>query len=54
MTPSLPAASAEQLTLGAINVYPVKSAGGVPQRSWDIDGFGLRYDRRWMVDRVCS
>lgn len=49
MTPSLPPASAAQLTLGAINVYPVKSAGGVPQRSWDIDGFGLRYDRRWMV-----
>lgn len=38
-----------QLSLSAINVYPVKSAGGVPQRSWEIDGFGLRYDRRWMV-----
>ena len=38
-----------QLALSAINVYPVKSAGGVPQRSWEIDGFGLRYDRRWMV-----
>lgn len=49
MIPSSPATSAAQLTLGAINVYPVKSAGGVPQRAWDIDGFGLRYDRRWMV-----
>jgi uncharacterized protein YcbX len=38
-----------RLTLSAINVYPVKSAGGLSQLAWDIDGFGLRFDRRWMV-----
>ena len=37
------------ITLSAINVYPVKSAGGLPQREWEVDDFGLRYDRRWMV-----
>ena len=37
------------LRLSAINVYPVKSAAGLSQSSWEVDGFGLRLDRRWMV-----
>jgi len=37
------------LRLSAINVYPLKSAGGLAQTSWDVDTFGLRYDRRWML-----
>jgi uncharacterized protein YcbX len=36
-------------TLSALNVYPIKSAGGIPAREWEVDDFGLRYDRRWMV-----
>jgi len=35
--------------LSALNVYPIKSAGGIPAREWEVDDFGLRYDRRWMV-----
>jgi MOSC domain-containing protein len=30
-------------------VYPIKSAAGLAPAAWEIDGFGLRYDRRWMV-----
>ena len=37
------------LTLSALTVYPIKSAGGIPVTEWDVDGFGLRHDRRWMV-----
>jgi uncharacterized protein len=37
------------LTLSALVVYPIKSAGGIPVTAWDVDGFGLRHDRRWMV-----
>ena len=29
--------------------YPVKSAAGIQVQSWEVDGFGLRHDRRWMV-----
>jgi uncharacterized protein len=35
--------------LSALNVYPIKSAGGIAAREWEVDAFGLRYDRRWMV-----
>jgi uncharacterized protein len=38
-----------ELRLSAINVYPLKSAGGLAQTSWDVDSFGLRHDRRWML-----
>jgi uncharacterized protein YcbX len=38
-----------ELRLSAINVYPLKSAGGLPQTSWEVDSFGLRHDRRWML-----
>jgi uncharacterized protein YcbX len=30
-------------------VYPIKSCGGLAPAAWDVDGFGLRHDRRWMV-----
>ena len=36
-------------TLAGINIYPVKSARGIPLEEWEVDRFGLRYDRRWMV-----
>jgi uncharacterized protein len=35
--------------LSALNVYPIKSAGGIPVEEWEVDAFGLRYDRRWML-----
>jgi len=37
------------LRIAALTVYPVKSAAGVSCKSWDVDDFGLRYDRRWVV-----
>ena len=37
------------LTLTALHVYPVKSAGGFSADNWPVDDFGLRHDRRWMV-----
>jgi uncharacterized protein len=35
--------------LSQLHVYPIKSAGGVPIEAWDVDGRGLRHDRRWML-----
>lgn len=35
--------------LSAINIYPVKSCGGISADSWEIDELGFKYDRRWMV-----
>jgi uncharacterized protein YcbX len=35
--------------LTALHVYPIKSAAGLAPAEWDVDGLGLRYDRRWMV-----
>jgi uncharacterized protein len=37
------------LRLTALHVYPIKSAAGLAPAEWDVDGLGLRYDRRWMV-----
>ena len=37
------------LQVAGLHVYPIKSAAGLAPTQWDIDGFGLRYDRRWMV-----
>ncbi len=37
------------LRLTALHVYPIKSASGCSVREWEVDSFGLRYDRRWMV-----
>ena len=33
----------------SLHIHPVKSLGGMPVKSSDIDRFGLRWDRRWMV-----
>jgi uncharacterized protein len=35
--------------LTGIITYPIKSARGVRVDDWEVDDFGLRYDRRWMV-----
>ncbi len=35
--------------LSALNVYPIKSARGITLDQSEVDEFGLRYDRRWMV-----
>ena len=35
--------------LSALNVYPVKSAGGIGVDRWPLDDFGLEFDRRWAV-----
>ena len=37
------------LRLTGINIYPIKSCRGIALSEWEIDAFGLRYDRRWMV-----
>jgi uncharacterized protein YcbX len=38
-----------RLKLSALMVYPVKSAAGMSVGQWEVDTFGLRHDRRWMV-----
>jgi len=40
---------APALHLSRLHVYPIKSAGGVTPDEWEVDAFGLRHDRRWMV-----
>lgn len=37
------------IRLAGLNLYPIKSARGIALSEWDVDDFGLRYDRRWMV-----
>ena len=37
------------LRLTGLNIYPIKSARGIPLAESAVDEFGLRYDRRWMV-----
>lgn len=37
------------LTLSALYIYPIKSAGGIPLQSSEVGPRGLRHDRRWMV-----
>jgi len=37
------------LHLASLHVYPVKSCGGFSPPEWNVDHFGLRHDRRWMV-----
>lgn len=38
-----------EVRVSGLFVYPLKSAGGFPVESWPVDGFGPRWDRRWMV-----
>lgn len=35
--------------LSGLNIYPIKAARGIALAHAEVDGFGLRYDRRWMV-----
>jgi uncharacterized protein YcbX len=37
------------LTLSEINIYPVKSLGGISLQSSLVEERGLKYDRRWML-----
>jgi len=37
------------LCLTALNIYPIKSVRGIALRESEVDEFGLRHDRRWMV-----
>jgi uncharacterized protein YcbX len=37
------------IRLGGLYVYPIKSCGGVAVGEWEVDGRGLRNDRRWML-----
>ena len=39
----------QSLTLSALYVYPIKSAGGIALAHSDIGPRGLTHDRRWMV-----
>ncbi len=40
------------ITLSAIYIYPVKSFSGIAVDAWEVDGKGLKLDRKWMlVDR---
>lgn len=38
-----------QLILSAINIYPIKSLGGIALREAKIESRGLQYDRRWLL-----
>jgi MOSC domain-containing protein len=40
---------AEAPYLSQLHVYPIKSAGGIPLEASEVDGRGLRHDRRWML-----
>jgi uncharacterized protein YcbX len=37
------------LRLTGLTIYPIKSARGIPLVESEVDQFGLRHDRRWMV-----
>jgi len=37
------------LRLTGLTIYPIKSARGIPLEASEVDQFGLRHDRRWMV-----
>lgn len=37
------------LVLSELYLYPVKSLAGIQVQAWELDAFGLRFDRRWMV-----
>lgn len=35
--------------LARLRIYPVKGLEGIDVDEWELDGYGLRLDRRWMV-----
>jgi uncharacterized protein YcbX len=37
------------MLLTGLTLYPIKSARGIPLEAWEVDEFGLRHDRRFMV-----
>jgi uncharacterized protein len=37
------------IRLTGLNVYPIKSCGGIAVGEWEVDERGLRHDRRWML-----
>ena len=37
------------IRLGSIHVYPFKSMAGVELNSLELDDFGPKHDRRWML-----
>jgi uncharacterized protein len=37
------------LTLSEINIYPIKSLGGISLNSSEVEERGLKYDRRWVL-----
>jgi uncharacterized protein YcbX len=37
------------LRLTGLNIYPIKATAGIALAESEVDDFGLRYDRRWMV-----
>lgn len=37
------------LTVSAINIYPIKSLGGISLPTAEVTDRGLKYDRRWML-----
>ncbi|HHJ38606.1 MAG: hypothetical protein AXA67_03995 [Methylothermaceae bacteria B42] len=39
----------DNLILSELYLYPVKSLRGIAVQAWEVDSFGLRFDRRWMV-----
>lgn len=47
--PAPPDALAGPPRIRALYVYPLKSAGGIPVESVEVDRVGLGLDRRWMV-----
>jgi len=41
--------STSEISLTGLHIYPVKSCAGIDLQTSDLDGMGLRYDRRWMI-----
>ncbi|GEO03159.1 MOSC domain-containing protein [Adhaeribacter aerolatus] len=39
----------DTLTLSQINIYPIKSLGGISVNAATVEPRGLQYDRRWML-----
>jgi uncharacterized protein len=46
---TVPDEKSSEVSLSGLYMYPIKSAGGIPIEAWDVDGRGLRHDRRWML-----
>jgi uncharacterized protein len=47
--PVAAARAAAPLAVTGLFVYPLKSAAGIPLERAEIDSFGIRHDRRWMI-----